>query len=119
MLLPWWLCFLIMKCSSSTEDPRFRFYSRPRGSTAGVNRGNGIVRSQSGTIWITQDDGSLRILTISDDDITEVQYTPTPFTARTIECRSLPALYEVDGSTRYGVYSVIDKPLNANERIVR
>lgn len=104
---------------SSVADPIVRFQSRPRGSTTGVRLGNAVVQSHGGTLWITQADGSLRILSISDDDITEKRYQPTLLTNRTMECRSSTSLHEIDNSVQYGVYSVIDMPTIGDRRVVR
>ena len=104
---------------SSFADPIVRFQSRPRGSTTGVRLGNGVVQSQAGTLWITQADGSLRILSTSDDGISEKHYQPTLLTNRTMECRSSTSLYEIDDSVQYGVYSVIDMPRSGDQRVVR
>lgn len=113
------LLWLTIMVGSSFGDPIVRIHSRPRGSTTGVRLGNGVVQSQGGTLWITQGDGSLRILSISDDNITETQYRPTPLTNRTMECRSSTSLHEIGGSVQYGVYSVIDRPRSGDQKVVR
>jgi hypothetical protein len=70
-------------------------------------------------LWITQGDGSLRILSITDDDIAEVAlFEPTKMTNRDIECQSSVTLYEIDGVVQYGVYSIIDVPTNDNNQTI-
>jgi hypothetical protein len=107
--------------SYASSNPTTRFFPRPPGSTTGVRRGNGVVRSHE-TLWITQGDGSLRIVSISSDNAittTEVLYQPTQMTNRKTECRSSTSLHEIDGVVQYGVYSVIDMPESDDQNIVR
>lgn len=101
------------------SDLSVTFHARPQRSTTGVRWGNGVVESQDGKLWITQGDGSVRIASITENAITEVQYQPTSMTNRTTECRSLMSLYAIDGIVQYAVYAVIDKPTSNDEKVVR
>ena len=77
-----------------------------------VRRGNGVVASQTGdSVWVTIDDGSVRILSIHANlSTTEKLFSPTPVSGRSTECRSSVSLVEPNGIVGYGVYSVIDVP---------
>jgi hypothetical protein len=100
--------------------PIVTIHPRQKGSTTGVRRGNGVVQDQMGSLWITQDDGSLRILPANEEDYLEdLYFRPNQLTNRTIYCRSSVSLYQVEGMVQFGIYSVIDKPKDSTKMTMR
>jgi hypothetical protein len=100
--------------------PIVKIHPRQKGSSAGVRRGNGVVQDQEGSLWITQDDGSLRIIpSEARDDFEDLFFRPFQLTNRTVYCRSSVSLFEVGGIVQFGVYSIIDKPKDANDKTMR
>jgi hypothetical protein len=109
------IIFMLRRVVARTST---RFYPRHQGSMSGVRRGNGVVKIGD-MLWITQGDGSLRILSITDDKISEVAlFEPTKMTNRDIECTSSVSLHEINGVVQYGVYSIIDVPTSDNDQTI-
>lgn len=89
----------------------------------GVRKGNGLVQdSKETSLWVTQKDGSLRIIPLqfdSNGNQREVRFHPHVLTNRQTECRSSVSLHEEDGTVKYGVYAVVDRPLSQSDTVVR
>jgi len=88
----------------------------------GVRKGNGLVQDSNETsLWITQKDGSLRIIPLpfdSNGNTRDIHFRPHVLTNRRSECVSSVFLHENDGVVEYGVYAIVDRPQSKSAAVV-
>eukprot|EP00978_Attheya_sp_CCMP212_P048755 scaffold570350_cov63-Attheya_sp.AAC.1 len=115
------ITFAILLVSSRAEFPSILWQHDMEGSgsirDAGIRKGNGVILSKSGDLWVTDDEGALHI--IDGESQNSTVFMPPLLEGRNIDSRSSVVLHEPYDNVRYGIYAIIDIPHPTSNKTVQ